>query len=62
MSTLYPDSLTAVHFSMFPLVLPDDLDQSKCSPQERSLIARAKGFESAGMGYFVIQSTKVRLL
>ncbi|KAI0684222.1 alpha/beta-hydrolase [Cytidiella melzeri] len=58
MSSLYADSMAAVHFNMFRSFLPDDTDKSKFSKIEKFVLARRDEFTSTGFGYNVIQTTK----
>lgn len=59
MSSLFPDSIAAVHFNMFRGVLPNNLDHNSLSETERFVLNQRKEFDATGYGYFLIQSTKV---
>ncbi|KAI0341410.1 alpha/beta-hydrolase [Trametopsis cervina] len=58
MSNLFPDTMTVVHFSMFRVPIPENLDRSKLTEVEKIVVERGSEFARTGFAYFQIQNTK----
>ncbi|KAH8111358.1 alpha/beta-hydrolase [Phellopilus nigrolimitatus] len=58
MGSLFPESLTAMHFNMFIAPSVPGIDPSSYSETDRRSKARLNEFRRNGMGYSAIQNTK----
>ena len=61
MANQYPESLLSVHFNVFIAKSPEQVDTSSFSQAEKKHHEQTVQFETSGMGYFAIQSTKASL-
>ncbi|KAH8107521.1 alpha/beta-hydrolase [Phellopilus nigrolimitatus] len=58
MGSLFPESLTAMHFNMFIAPSVPGVDPSNYSATEKRSLQRRAEFFKSGMGYFALQNTK----